>query len=489
MACETKRFYSTSDATVENALKMAAAVAGTQSRNTERLDNPSDDFITETLTHLRSVLLSSKEGLTPKQILYDFIYLVGQRLPYEEMGYPDIVSLLDANSDICTRSVENGRVVYRPEINEKCSHIWRLVNSQRSPTRRSRPCKRKSISINEDDNVAPKRSKSETHADDVLTKEVAVFDEGGTILTPAIVYLKSADASPPNDKNKSVHFDDIRAAASQRPRRQRSRSRIPFLHKDDLSKPKFKAPRPRGRSTSSLPVTADGAKTTTLSKIPPGNAKGAFSRKSASGPSSNPKRLSRLGDPPKFTSTPRRSTLYPVPEDIRKNLLKVLRDFPKGVFVHGLAEMYKAMFGRELPVFLSSDQALTEFLTCLTADVRVTKHSCGSVTVKLRQFDDAPSCNVFAAETSSQSLKSRVVEALLRILRRRPRGIYHRRLRIEFFKETGEMIPFKLMGFCSEREMLASMPENFDLRASTNEPGIEAEYIVSAVDTSNVSPV
>ena len=51
------------------------------------------------------------------------------------------------------------------------------------------------------------------------------------------------------------------------------------------------------------------------------------------------------------------------------------------------------------------------------------------------------------------------------------------------------MIPFKLMGFCSEREMLASMPENFDLRASTNEPGIEAEYIVSAVDTSNVSPV
>ena len=67
---------------------MAAAVAGTQSRNTERLDNPSDDFITETLTHLRSVLLSSKEGLTPKQILYDFIYLVGQRLPYEEMGYP-----------------------------------------------------------------------------------------------------------------------------------------------------------------------------------------------------------------------------------------------------------------------------------------------------------------------------------------------------------------------------------------------------------------
>ena len=116
----------------------------------------------------------------------------------------------------------------------------------------------------------------------------------------------------------------------------------------------------------------------------------------------------------------------------------------------------------------------------------MTEHPCGNVTVKLRQFDDAPATNVFAAEVSSQSLKSRVVEALLHILGRRPRGIFLRRLRIEFFKETGEMIPFKLMGFVSEREMLASMPENFNLRTSTNEPGIEAEYIVSAVETANV---
>ena len=60
---------------------------GAQSETNEPPDYASEDFITDTLTHLRSVLLSSKEGLTPKQILYDYIYLVGQRLPYEEMGY------------------------------------------------------------------------------------------------------------------------------------------------------------------------------------------------------------------------------------------------------------------------------------------------------------------------------------------------------------------------------------------------------------------
>ena len=47
----------------------------------------SQEYLTQVLTHLRSVLLSSKIGLTPQQILYDYIYFVGDPLPYAQMGY------------------------------------------------------------------------------------------------------------------------------------------------------------------------------------------------------------------------------------------------------------------------------------------------------------------------------------------------------------------------------------------------------------------
>ena len=117
------------------------------------------------------------------------------------------------------------------------------------------------------------------------------------------------------------------------------------------------------------------------------------------------------------------------------------------------------------------------------------KHDCGSVTVKLHQYDK-PVANVTpqvttavkssSAAATPKNLKNYVVETLLEILSRRAaRGVFLSRLRVEFFKETGEMIPTKRLGFVSERQLFASMPENFDLRPSTMEPGVEPEYIVS----------
>ena len=120
--------------------------------------------------------------------------------------------------------------------------------------------------------------------------------------------------------------------------------------------------------------------------------------------------------------------------------------------------------------------------------MRVVKHECGSVTAKLLQFDK-PSGNsvptsvanaLSSTSGSAKNVKKHVVETVIRILSRLPScGVFISRLRIEFFKETGEMIPIKRMGFLSERHLFASMPENFNLRPTTAEPGLEPQYIVS----------
>lgn len=68
-------------------LKIIAAVHGAQ-HDRKGSHKVSEEFISDTLNHLRAVLLSSKDGLTPKQILYDYIYFVGEPLPYLQMGHP-----------------------------------------------------------------------------------------------------------------------------------------------------------------------------------------------------------------------------------------------------------------------------------------------------------------------------------------------------------------------------------------------------------------
>lgn len=112
------------------------------------------------------------------------------------------------------------------------------------------------------------------------------------------------------------------------------------------------------------------------------------------------------------------------------------------------------------------------------------RQALGAVRIKLLKFDSVSSTvdiSIATAECSSQSAKSRIVETLLKILSRYARGIFLSRLRVEYKKITGEFIPYKRLGFVSDRLFFASMPENFTLRTMTTEPGILPEYIVSAV--------
>lgn len=114
------------------------------------------------------------------------------------------------------------------------------------------------------------------------------------------------------------------------------------------------------------------------------------------------------------------------------------------------------------------------------------KQPLGTVRIKLRKYDREPAAAEVLPPTTatagcSQSAKSRVVETLLTILRRHSsRGIFLSRLRVEYKRATGgDVIPYKRLGFASERLFFASMPENFNLRTMNTDPGVIPEYIVS----------
>jgi len=509
MACK-ERIHSDTNAIHGNKQITTAISGGPYQRKGSQA--VSEEFVADTLNHLRAVLLSSKEGLTPKQILYDYLYFVGEPLPYLHMGHPDLVSFLDSFQHVCERVIENGQMLYRPVRNERCDHIRRLVESQRSEPRKPRSRKRKSISINDENDAPPKRSKSDPRKSFYPTAEENRMEAPLIDSAPRYFnHLKNLNPSTPIDKNKSVHFEDllVNANNAKPQQRQRSRTRLPFFHKDDPSKPKFKGFRRRGKSTSALPVSTPIAVTTTTTttnvdrrrgKSVTGTGKGASGTGKAvemtgknsmdvvSSSTSSKRRFSRLGNPEMVTSTPRRSTPdIPVPADIRKDLLTTLADFPEGVLVHEIPAAYQVKLKRDLPDFLTSSKALTEFFSCLTADVRVIRQGLGAVRIKLLQFDAvAPTVDVAIPTStttsggSSQSAKSRVVETLLRILSRHARGIYLSRLRVEYKKLTRELIPYQRLGFVSERLFLASMPENFTLRTMTTDPRIQPEYIVSA---------
>ena len=69
---------------------MAAMATGAHSFGPMPMtENVSKEFLVSVLECIRSVLLSTKngKGLSPKQIIYDYMYLVGEPVPFEKLGY------------------------------------------------------------------------------------------------------------------------------------------------------------------------------------------------------------------------------------------------------------------------------------------------------------------------------------------------------------------------------------------------------------------
>ena len=232
------------------------------------------------------------------------------------------------------------------------------------------------VSFPSENAAPPKRSKSDPRKSICPTSE-ANDKEALPINSAPRFHVKNINPSTPIDSNKSVHFEDLLVTTNNvKPQRQRSRTRLPFIHKDDPNKPKFMGFRRRGKSTSSLSVATPPISTSEVRGVKAGNGKAVEMIGKNSGSldvvscSNLKRRVTRLGNPAMVTSTPRRSTSdIPLPEDIRKNLLTTLQDFPQGLLVHEIPAGFKTKTKRDLPDFLSSSKALTEFFSCLTVSL------------------------------------------------------------------------------------------------------------------------
>ncbi|GFR81170.1 tudor domain-containing protein 5 [Elysia marginata] len=82
---------------------------------------------------LRSILLSSKDGVPEHLILSDYEMLSCQRLPYKTLGYRSVAALLGDMPDVAREiRLASGDVIYKAVSNESTAHIQRLVGNQKS---------------------------------------------------------------------------------------------------------------------------------------------------------------------------------------------------------------------------------------------------------------------------------------------------------------------------------------------------------------------
>ncbi|GFN87055.1 tudor domain-containing protein 7, partial [Plakobranchus ocellatus] len=86
---------------------------------------------------LRSILLSSKDGVPEHLIQSDYEMLSCQRLPYRELGYKSVSAFLKDMPDVAKEiRLASGEVFYKAVSNESTAHIQKLVGNQKSAKKR-----------------------------------------------------------------------------------------------------------------------------------------------------------------------------------------------------------------------------------------------------------------------------------------------------------------------------------------------------------------
>lgn len=89
---------------------------------------------------LRSLLLSLKGGCTPKQLQDDYLKIIGEPLPYRQLGFPSFMAFLESVPDVVRISGPKHACMLYGLANESTKHIARMVQSQRFPSKgRGRP--------------------------------------------------------------------------------------------------------------------------------------------------------------------------------------------------------------------------------------------------------------------------------------------------------------------------------------------------------------
>ena len=82
--------------------------------------------MTKTKKYLRSTLLSHKGGVDLMSLRRDYREMVGEDVPFNELGFSSLEKLLQSLPDVC--NVRGGLVT--AVVNEATSHISKMVAKQ-----------------------------------------------------------------------------------------------------------------------------------------------------------------------------------------------------------------------------------------------------------------------------------------------------------------------------------------------------------------------
>jgi len=85
---------------------------------------------------LRALLLSSKHGCTPRQVLSDYQHIVGEGLPYEALGYRTFMKYIESIPDVVRISKQQDRIVLFGVADGSTQHIAKMVAKQKTPMRK-----------------------------------------------------------------------------------------------------------------------------------------------------------------------------------------------------------------------------------------------------------------------------------------------------------------------------------------------------------------
>lgn len=81
---------------------------------------------------IRALLLSSKSGSTPRQLMNDYKYVTGNAIPYDNFGYDSLMSYLSSLKDVVSVSRSRDRTLLRAVPDSNTKHIAKLVSKQKS---------------------------------------------------------------------------------------------------------------------------------------------------------------------------------------------------------------------------------------------------------------------------------------------------------------------------------------------------------------------
>jgi len=82
---------------------------------------------------LRSTLLPNKNGLVPYALEKEYFGFFGERIPFQQFGYPDLIAFLYSMPDVVTlQRLRGGDLIVKAKADESTSHIQEMVGMQKN---------------------------------------------------------------------------------------------------------------------------------------------------------------------------------------------------------------------------------------------------------------------------------------------------------------------------------------------------------------------